>query len=210
VLHDLPHWTWPGREGELTPIHCYTNFPKAELFVNGKSQGIRYRKEHHLIERYRIIWEDVRYEPGEIRLAGYDDDGNESASTLIRTAGDPARIVLYPDRAKIESDGDAMAFIRVAVTDAEGTICPHADNLIKFAVDGPANIAAVGNGDPTSLELFKADTRKAFHGLCMVYLSSLIDKRGSIEITASGDGLSSGVCSLKAINQNKETASELS
>ena len=198
VLHLLPHWTWPGREGEPTSVHCYTSFDRVELFVNGRSQGIRKKRIKSLTERYRLIWNNVRYEPGELKAVALDDEGKNLAEKIINTAGKPNCILLVPDREQLGADGESMAFVHVKIIDKQGNPCPDADNKIRFTVKGPAEIAAVGNGDPTSLDPFRADWRKAFHGECMVYLKSTARPGNAVVLTAEADGLIGLECSLEA------------
>ena len=172
TLHLVPHWTWPEREGETTPVHCYTSWKTVELFVNGVSQGKRSKHFKSMTNRYRVMWSGVKYAPGELKAVAYDDEGNVAKETLIRTAGAPAGLQLDADRESIAADGDDMAFVTVTVVDDKGNMCPRADDLVRFTVEGPAYIAAVGNGDQTSVDPFTVDWRKAFNGKCVVYLRS--------------------------------------
>lgn len=179
TLHITPHWTWPGREGEVTPIFVYTNYPSAELFINGKSQGIRSKdmtigidstyteqaqRDFVRQKRYRLMWMDTRYEPGDVKVIAYDTDGNPVAEKSISTAGKPYAIKLEADRDKLKSDGRDMSFITVSVVDKEGRLVPGSDNLIKFNVTGAGTFEAVANGNPASLESFQAPYMKAFSG----------------------------------------------
>jgi len=200
VLHLLPHWTWPGREGESTPVHCYTSFNTVELFLNGKSLGRRSKRAKLMMGTYRIVWPDVQYEAGELKAVAYDHEGKPVAETTTRTTGAPAAIELMLDRNSIAADGDDMAFATVRILDADGNLCPTADNLVNFRLDGPAEIAAVGNGDATSLEPFQADHRKAFNGMCMVYLRSTKDgSGGSITLHAEAEGLETATAELRGV-----------
>lgn len=189
TLHLLPHWTWPGREGEVTPVHCYSSWDTVELFVNGVSQGRRSKHPKNLLERYRLVWNGVIYKPGEIKAVAYDTNGKPVKETVVRTAGEPAGIHLLVDRKEITSDGDDMAFICVSIVDEQNNLCPRADNLIRFKIHGPAEIAGLDNGNPASTEPFQADCRKAFNGKCLLYLRSLKDSPGSVTIQADSDGL---------------------
>jgi len=189
VLHLLPHWNWEGREGETTPVHCYTSYDSAELFLNGRSLGVRKKDPEGVYERYRLIWEDVRYEPGELKVVALDDAGRPAAEKLIRTAGAPARIELAPDRREIQANGADLSFITVRITDEDGNVCPVADNLVRFELEGPGEIVAVGNGNAASTEPFVADYRKAFHGLCVVIVRSTEEGEGEVRVRAVSDGL---------------------
>ncbi len=189
TLHLLPHWTWPGREGETTPVHCYSSWDRVELFVNGISQGIRTKNPKNLMDRYRLTWNGVVYKPGELKAVAYDRKGKPVKEAIVRTAGKPAGIKILADRKKIKPDGDDMAFVYVEVIDRKGTLCPRADNLVRFKVTGPAEITAVGNGNPASTEPFQANYRKAFNGRCVLYIRSVKDKTGSVTVTAESKGL---------------------
>ncbi len=199
VLHLLPHWTWPGREGELTPVHCYTSFHSVELLVNGVSHGRRSKQLNSVAEQYRLIWNDVRYVPGEIKAVAFDDGGDPVREEIVRTAGPPARVELSPDRVSISADGDSMVFVRVQVVDAAGVLCPLADNEIEYVVDGPLEIVGIGNGDPTSLQSFQANPRKAFGGLAVAYVRSLHGEAGSATITAHSSGLHGSAVSIQCV-----------
>jgi beta-galactosidase len=194
MVHLLPHWNWEGREGETTPVFCYTNCASAELFVNGQSQGT-IRKDKGV---YRLRWDDVTYQPGSIKAVAYDDDSNELCSKEIKTAGPPARVEMICDRNPIHADGRDLAFVTVRILDGEGNLCPVADNLVNFSVDGPASIATVGNGNSTSFEPFQADYRKAFNGLCLLIIRA--EKiGGDITIMAQSDGLEMAKISLSTV-----------
>jgi beta-galactosidase len=189
VLHLLPHWTWPGREGETTPVHCYTSYPKAELFVNGVSQGVRFKDDKSLMGRYRLVWSGVRYEPGELKIVALDRDDKPLAERIVRTAGEPAALRLTPNRTRLAADCDDLAFVTVDVLDAEGNLCPRADSRCVFKLEGPGEIAGVGNGDATSVEPFCAGERRAFNGRCMVIVRTVDGEGGKIELSVSSEGL---------------------
>lgn len=188
VLHLLPHWTWPGREGELTPVHCYTNYPAVELFVNGKSYGKRSKSPKTMLEQYRLVWNKVTYEPGELKAVAYDKEGKQIAEEVIQTAGPAFGIELSCRKELSAEDNDDMAFVNVKIIDEHGVPCPTADNLVKFKVEG-CEIAAVGNGNPATTEPFVADYRRTFSGQCMVYLKYPAGKAKDISITAESAGL---------------------
>lgn len=191
TLHLLPHWTHPGYEGKIIPVHCYTSWDTVELFVNGKSCGIKSKNPRNLLNRYRLIWYVV-YQPGEIKAVAYDEKGNPVKETTIRTAGSPVKINLIPDRNEIKGDGEDMAFVHIYITDDKGTICPNANNTVHFKIEGPAEIVAVDNGDPTSTQPFHLPYRNVFHGRCVVYLRSLEGKTGTVKLIAESEGLKGG------------------
>ncbi len=195
TLHLLPHWTWPGREGQVVPVHCYTSWNTVELFVNGVSQGIRSKNPKNLLNRYRLAWSGVVYKPGEIKAVAYEK-GKAVKEITVRTAGKPALIKLLPDIKQMKADGEEMAFILVSLEDGKNNLCPRADNLVRFRIQGPAEIAAVDNGNPVSTEPFRADYRKAFNGRCMVYLRSIKGKKGEVKVTAESQGLKTGKLTL--------------
>lgn len=179
MAHLLPHWTWPGREGEVTPIHLFTSGDEAEVFVNGKSQG---RKKKGPYE-YRLRWDYATYEPGEVRAVTYKD-GKEWATAVVRTANAPAKLELTPDRAQIRADGLDLSFVTLRILDDKGVPAPVAKNLIRFSVDGPGEIVATDNGDPTSLVSFQSPEREAFNGLCLVIVRGKPGAAGKITVRA--------------------------
>ncbi len=187
TLHVLPHWTFPGREGETTPVYCYTSWPSAELFVNGKSQGRIVKNPNTRLDRYRLRWNNVKYEPGEIKVVAYDYDGTPKGEKIIRTAGAPARIVLKADRNSISSKGEDLSFVTVSVVDKDGNPCPTATNKMKFNVSGAAKFRAACNGDATSLVAFNSTEMPLFSGELVVVVEGL--KHGAATLSVSADGL---------------------
>ena len=168
TLHVLPHWTWPGREGLVTPVFVYTSWPEAELFVNGVSKGRRRKDERSACDRYRLRWMDVVYNPGEIRVVAYDQSGSPVQDAVVKTAGSPARLVVEADRTTLSrlSDQDTpdLAYVTVKVVDKDGNLCPDAANEICLAADGAVSFRCVANGDSTCLESFVEPRMHAFHG----------------------------------------------
>ena len=187
TLHVLPHWTFPERVGETTPVYCYTSWPSAELFVNGKSQGRIVKNPGTRLDRYRLRWNNVKYEPGEIKVVAYDYDGTPRGEKIVRTAGAPARIVLKADRNRISSKGEDLSFVTVSVVDKNGTPCPTATNTMKFEVSGAGKYRAACNGDATSLVAFNSTEMPLFSGELVVIVEGL--KRGTAMLSVSADGL---------------------
>jgi len=185
MAHILPHWTWPERAGQVTPVHVYTSGDEAELFLNGKSLG---RKKKAPFE-YRLRWDDVVYEPGELRVVAYKA-GKQWATDSVKTAGAASRLLLTPDRSTIANDGNDLAFITLTVSDKDGLMVPRSMNLIHFVVSGPGEIVATDNGDPTDMTAFPSHDREAFNGLALVIVRARRGQSGQIVITASSDGLS--------------------
>jgi beta-galactosidase len=185
TIHLLPHWTWgKERQGQVTPVYCYTDYPSGELFVNGKSQGRITKNPAERLDRYRLRWNDVVYEPGELKVVVYDADGHEAGTSVVKTAGAPARLQLEAwtagqpitatnaINACLKADGDDLAFVTVSLTDADGNLIPEADDQLEFEVTGAGTFEAVCNGDATSLESFKAPTMRLFNGQLVVIVRS--------------------------------------
>ena len=186
MLHILPHWNWPGREGQKIPVWAYTNCDSVELFLNGKSLGT---KDFSAPYQFHLSW-DVPYAPGELRAIG-KKAGKVVCKQVIHTSGLPARIVMTADRDTIRADGRDLSYITVKIVDKNGYFVPTASNLVTFQVKGEGRIVGVGNGDELSQESFKANYRRAFNGLCLAIVQS--DKTaGEIVITAMSPGLKSG------------------
>ena len=177
TIHLLPHWTWgKERRGEVTPVYCYTDYPSAELFLNGKSQGRITKNPKERLDRYRLRWNEVKYEPGELKVVVYDEQGQPAGEQTLRTAGKPAQLQLdlwtQHDAPRLRADGDDLAFVTVSLTDAKGTLIPEADDQLTFEVTGAGSFEAVCNGDATSLESFKQPTMKLFKGQLVVVVRS--------------------------------------
>lgn len=188
TLHILPHWTWPGREGEVTPVFVYTNSPKAELFVNGRSQGIRQKNDSTRMQRYRLMWDDVVYEPGELKVISYDMDGNPTGEAYVRTAGEPDHLVLSTGTISLKADGEDLAYVTVQVADKEGNLVPTDERAVKFAVSGAGKFRATANGDPTSLRLFHLPEMDLFSGAATAIVQAG-EKPGSVTLTVTAEGL---------------------
>jgi beta-galactosidase len=196
TLHLLPHWTWTGREGQTTPVFCYTSYPSAELFINGKSQGKQTKSNTNNLTRYRLMWNEVKYEPGTLKVVAYDAQGKAVAEEEVRTAGKPDHIKLVADRTTLTADGQDLAFVTARVEDAQGNLCPDATNELQFAVKGQGRFRAVGNGDATSLELFHEPRMHVFHGQ-LVAIVQAADKAGDVQLNVTGAGLKTGQVTLK-------------
>jgi beta-galactosidase len=192
TAHILPHWTWPERIGQVTPVHVFTSGDEAELFVNGHSQG---RRKKAPFEN-RLRWDEVRYEPGTLKVVAYRG-GAPWATATTRTAGAAARLELVADRARLRADGRDLAFVTARVTDGVGVIVPRASDRIRFTVDGPADIVATDNGDPTNLDAFKAPERNAFNGLCLVIVRSKSAQAGRVVVRAEAQGLAPATLTLQ-------------
>lgn len=194
TLHILPHWTWNGREGEVTPIFVYTNHPTAEVFINGKSQGKQTKnlsiplretenpesqKTFERQKRYRLMWLNTKYEPGSVKVVAYNDKGEAVAEKEIHTAGKPYQIKLTADKNYIKADGKDLAYITVEVVDKEGNVCPNVNDLVQFEVKGAGKFRASANGDATSLDLFHEPKMHLFNGKLMAIVQAS-EKTGEI------------------------------
>lgn len=203
TLHILPHWTWPGREGETTPVFVYTSYPEAELFINGVSQGRRKKdltvgidstytsqaqKDLVRQKRYRLMWMDTKYQPGTVKVVAYDSCGNAVAEKEISTAGKPYGLRLVADRTELNAGKHDLSFVTVQVVDKNGNLCPDADNVISINVKGNGFFRAMANGDPSSLEIFHNPKMHAFHGQ-LTAIAETTDAPGVITLTASSPGL---------------------
>ena len=239
TLHVLPHWTFPGREGEITPVFVYTTYPEAELFINGKSQGrLKHRDvslddyrdnridvsmpwggkskfpdpnapdDKNRLNRYRLRWMNVKYEPGEIKVVAYDKNGNIAEQKIVKTAGKPHHLVLEADRKTLTptpllngmpQDSPDLSFVTVSVVDKDGNLCPDAANQLTFSVNGAARFNSACNGDATSTEVFTKPTMKTFHGKLVVVVEAT-EVTGKATLKVEGKGLKSAEIALEIRN----------
>lgn len=192
TLHILPHWNWEGREGEKIPVFVYTNYPSAELFINGKSYGRQTKHKNGTVEnRYRLMWHDAVYQPGEVKVVAYDEQGNPVAEKTVRTAGKPHHIELVTDRSSLQADGKDLAYVTLRIVDKDGNLCPNDGRLVSFKVKGAGKYRASANGDPTCLDLFHKPEMHAFGGMLTVIIQSG-EKAGEIELQATAKGIKTG------------------
>ena len=201
TIHLLPHWTWPGREGEVTPVYCYTDYPTAELFVNGKSQGkitkttseqvnfynanVEKHTPQTIFDRYRLRWNNVRYEPGELKVVVYDEKNNRVGEQVVRTAGKPTALKLdvwTQQGNTLKADGEDLAYVTVSLVDKRGIEVPMADDQLTFEVKGAGSFRAVCNGDATSTEVFTEPTMRLFNGKLVVTVQAA-DHAGKLQLT---------------------------
>lgn len=210
TLHILPHWNWAGREGEVTPVFVYTNYPKAELFINGKSQGVvekdttvtvynsadaESQRTFKRQRRYRLMWMNTKYEPGTLKVVAYDAQGHVAATREMHTAGVPYAIRLEADRTSLTADGKDLSFVTVSVVDKDGNLCPLADNEIKYTVTGAGHYKAGTNGNPASLESLQRPQMKVFSGQMSAIISTT-EQPGTITVKASAKGLKTATLKL--------------
>ena len=188
TLHVLPHWNWKGREGKVTPVFVYTSYPKAELFVNGKSQGIREKNDSTVLNRYRLMWNEVKYAPGELRVVAYDAQGNKAAEKVVKTAGKPHHLVATVNHSTLAADGEDLAYVTVQVADRDGNLVPTDSRLVKFTVTGAGEFLATANGDPTCLLPFQGKEMTLFSG-ALTAIVKAGKQPGSITFTAKAAGV---------------------
>lgn len=197
TLHILPHWNWKGREGEEIPVHVFTSYPSAELFLNGISQGKRSKeipssksqgtRMEDVMGRYRLMW-DVPYAAGELKVVAYDAEGKVADSAVVRTAGKPHHIVLCTDCEGLIPDGKDIAYVTASVVDKDGNLCPLANDMMTFSVTGAGSFRAAANGDPTCLLPFHEPRMNAFSGKLSILLQSS-ETSGNINLTVKAKGL---------------------
>lgn len=191
TIHILPHWNWPDRVGEVTPVFVYTNGDCAELFLNGKSLGKRCKnpKSQKSVERFRLMWTEVVYEPGEILVVAYKN-GIEIGRQSLETAGEPHALRIVADRPTIKADGEDLSFVTVEAIDKKGNLCPLAQDKLKVVVKGSGKLEAVGNGNPQSMNAFSSDEVNLFYGKAMVIVRA-DSQPGEIEISIQSKDLKS-------------------
>lgn len=196
TLHLLPHWNWKGRENQITPVFVYTSYPKAELFINGKSQGMREKNDSTLQTRYRLMWNETIYEPGELRVVAYDADGNKAEEKVVRTAGKPHHLILSANRQSLRADGDDLAYITVQVADKDGNVVPTDSRKVKFTVSGAGSFEATANGDPTCLLPFQTPEMNLFSGAATAIVRSAANK-GELRFKATAPGVKPAMLTLR-------------
>lgn len=192
MVHILPHWTWPDRVGQTTPVHVFSSADEVELFVNGVSAG----RQNRTASSYRIRFDKVTYQPGNVRAVGYKR-GQQWATETIKTVGSAAKLNLAADRTTIASDSYDLSFITAAVADSDRNTVPRAANSITFAVSGPGALVSTDNGDNIDFTAFPSPTRKAFGGLLLGIVRANPGATGQIVVTASSSGLTSGSVTIK-------------
>ncbi|MGA9637034.1 glycoside hydrolase family 2 TIM barrel-domain containing protein [Flavobacterium sp.] len=205
VLHFFPHWTWNKEEVKSFPVVCYTSYDKAELFVNGKSYGVKSKQplsklnfegdniareasgggNWELFKAYAIIWDDVIYEPGEAKIIAYDKNNKKVAETKRVTAGAPNHIKIQPEIKTIQN-GEVGVYV-VSVVDKDGNLCPHFNDDMSIEVSGAGTFLASGNGDPVNMQNLSLPKRKFFNGQAVVFVQST--QKGNVTITTTTKNL---------------------
>jgi len=197
TLHLLPHWNWEGKEGQNVPVFCYTNYSSAELFLNGKSMGVQKKSNLNNQTRYRLMWNDVVYQKGSLKVVAYDESGKAVATEEVKTAGAPHHLKLTADRKQLTANGKDLSFVTVSVVDKDGNLCPTATDNLMFKVTGVGKYRAACNGDATSLQLFHLPEMKAFSGMAVAIVESSKIK-GNINLQVTAKGLPAAVITLSS------------
>jgi len=180
MAHILPHWNWPERKGLVTPVHVYTSGDEAELFLNGKSLGRKKKAEFE----YRLKWDDVVYQPGELKVIAYKA-GVKWAEDIMRTTEKASMLSMKADRPGLNSNGSDLVYITVRIEDKDKLLVPKSSNLINFSIEGPGKIVAVDNGDATSHDPFQANYRKAYNGMALVIVKA--EKGATVPFTVKAE-----------------------
>ncbi|WP_308991261.1 beta-galactosidase GalB [Mariniflexile litorale] len=193
MVHILPHWNWPNRVGKLTPVHVFTSGDEVELFLNGTSLGKKKKRAYE----YRLRWDDIIYQPGELKAVAYKN-GKEWAENSVKTTQDASKLIANADRSNIHADGKDLAYITVQITDENGLVVPTSNNLIEFSIQGPGDIIATDNGDASDLTTFISKKRKAFNGFALVIVRSKPNLSGDIKVIVKSKGLKDGQVIIKS------------
>ncbi len=192
MVHILPHWNWPQREGKITPVHVFTSGDEAELFLNGKSLGRKKKGEFE----YRLRWDEVKYQPGELKVIAYKN-GEKWDEKIVKTTEKPFKLTAKADRPAIKADGKDLSYITVQITDKNDFMVPTANNELEFSIEGPGEIIATDNGDPSDLTSFVSKKRNAFNGLALAIVRSKSKEKGTIKVTVKSNGLQEDVVTIK-------------
>jgi len=193
LAHILPHWNWPERTGKITPVHLFTSGDEAELFLNGKSLGRKMKGQYE----YRLRWDSVQYEPGELKVVAYKN-GKRWSESRMRTTDAPVKLKIATERNVISVGGDDLSFVTVQVTDKNGLVVPEAGHLVRFSIEGPGEIVATDNGDPSDLTSFASKERKVFNGHVLAIIRPAKNKKGNITLSAHSSGLEPAVLKIKS------------
>jgi beta-galactosidase len=191
MAHILPHWNWPERKGLITPVHVYTSGDEAELFLNGKSLGRKKKGEFE----YRLRWDDVVYQPGELQVVAYKN-GEKWAEDVMKTTGKASRLSMAADRPSILADGKDLIFVTVRIEDKDKLLVPGTTNMINFSITGPGRIVATDNGNATDHMSFQSPSRKAFNGLCLVIVTAEKGASGNITVKGESRGLKTSTVTI--------------
>ena len=193
IVHILPHWNWPNRVGEITPVHVFTSGDEAELLLNGQSLGRKKKGEFE----YRIRWDDVKYQAGELKAVAYKN-GRIWTEETVKTTDKAAKLLATVDRSNIKSDGEDLSFITVKITDKNGLMVPDANNKINFKIEGLGEIVATDNGNPANLVSFASHERAAFNGMALAIIRANKGDKGKMKLIITSDGLDKAVVEIES------------
>jgi len=193
MAHILPHWNWPERIDEITPVHVFTSGDEAELFLNGKSLGKKEKAQYE----YRLRWDDVVYEPGELKVVAYKND-QIWAEDVVKTTAEASALKATADRNEIAADGKDLSFITIEITDKYGLMVPRSNNKIEFSIEGPGEIVATDNGNSMDMTAFPSHSREAFNGMALVIVKAKAGDKGTITVIAHSYGLEDGKVEIKS------------
>ncbi len=193
MVHIVPqNWNWSQYPGRKVPVWVYSNCEEVELFLNGKSLGIkRIEREKILHFEWSVLWS-----PGILKAVGRNA-AKEVCSNMMQTAGAPVKVVMVADRTEITADGWDLSYVEARLVDANGTLCPNSDMLLKFNIEGAGTILGIGNGDAASMESFKGTSYHSYRGLCRVVVKST-KKAGTILLAGAADGLDAGSVEIES------------
>ncbi len=200
TLHLLPHWNWDGYEGKVVPVFAYTNHHSAELFVNGKSYGRIGKSNETHQQRYRLMWNNVIYQPGELKVVAYNEQGIAVDEKIVRTSGKAHHLEVHANHSEIASDGKDLAYITVRAVDKDGNLCPFDGRLVRFEMKGAGVYRASANGDPTCVDLFHLPKMHLFSGQLTAIVQAGVQP-GQIEFKANADGLKSGSVCISVVSK---------
>jgi beta-galactosidase len=197
TLHVLPHWNWPDRVGQEVPVFVYTNGDCAELFLNGESLGMKCKdpKSNSSVERFRLMWRDVIYAPGELRAVAYRE-GVKIEEKVMKTVGEPARLRLQADRPVLQAGGMDLSYVLVEAVDEEGHTVPLADDRLNIELEGEGILAGAGNGNPRSFEPLQDQEVDLFYGKAMLIIRSG-ETPGTIRLSVHAEGLEGAEATLE-------------
>lgn len=198
MVHILPHWNWPDRMAQITPVHVFTSGDEVELFLNGRSLGRKQKKQYE----YRLRWDSVLYEPGTLHAVAYKH-GQKWAEQTVETTGTPSQLIAHADRTTISSDGYDLAFITVSIADARGRTVPTAANKVQVKVADPGQLVATDNGDPSDMTPFPSSERRAFNGLCMVVVRFAQKSQQPFVVKITAEGLKETQITIFPANEKK-------
>ena len=199
MAHILPHWNWSERLDSITPVHVYTSGDEAELFLNGKSLGRKIKKTG---EDFRLVWDNVKYAPGVVKVVAYKN-GKQWATDEVATTGAASKLNLTVNRISITSDGSDLAYITAKIQDKNGLTVPRSKHMLKFSIEGPGEIVTTDNGDATSFVPFQSHEREAFNGMALVIVKAKKGANGNFTVRAFGYNLESGKVIIQTIPLSK-------